>query len=406
MARSLQRITILASAVLGCGVLCCSLKLLPLGHSVASAAETGAEPNVQTAVTKGLDYLKTQQKPDGGWQNPSDPPGMTALVLKAFTQDPQQASNKAEIEKGFTRLLADQKPDGSIGDTLANYNTAIAITALAAAKESAHQQQLEKAVAFLRTLQWGGTVEGVRDDMRVDATNVNYGGFGYGGGAAKRADLSNTQTALDALHDAGLKPDDPAFQMAIKFLSRSQNRSESNDQKWASDDGGFVYTPGAGASSAAGEYTGPNGQRMLRSYGSMTYAGLKSMIYAGLSHEDPRVKAAWGWVQKNWTLDQNPGMAIDKPTSGDSGLYYYYHTMARALHAYGEPIIVDAKGQRHDWREELISKITSLQKSDGSWAGTQRWMESRPVLSTGFAILALQECQADLKEHPAKAAAE
>lgn len=401
MAGSIQRVSLLAAAILGCGILGGSIHMLPAARA-QTATEQKGEAKAESVVTKGLDYLKSQQKPDGGWQNQSDPPGMTALVLKAFTQDPQQANNKAVIEKGFTRLLADQNPDGSIGDMLANYNTAIAITALAAAKEPDHKQQMDKAVSFLRELQWGGTVEGVKEDMRVDDKNPNYGGFGYGGGQSKRADLSNTQTALDALHDAGLKSDDPAFKAAIKFLSRSQNRSESNDQKWAGDDGGFVYTPGAGGSSPAGEFKGPDGQRMLRSYGSMTYAGLKSMIYAGLSHEDPRVKAAWAWIQRNWNLDQNPGMAIDKPSSGDSGLYYYYHTMARALHAYGEPIIVDSKGVPHDWREELIAKIASLQKPDGSWEGTQRWMESRPVLSTGFAILALQEAQADLKEHPAK----
>ena len=43
----------------------------------------------------------------------------------------------------------------------------------------------------------------------------------------------------------------------------------------------------------AGEYTGADGKRMLRSYGSMTYAGLKSMIFAGVGPDDPRVKAAY-----------------------------------------------------------------------------------------------------------------
>lgn len=402
MPDSNKGLSLLAAAALGCCLLYSSPHIPRVAGVDSPAAAQPEEAKAESVITKGLDYLKTQQKPDGGWQSPSDPPGMTALVLKAFTQDPQQANNRAVIDKGFGRLLADQKPDGSIGDTMANYNTAIAITALAAASEPSHKQQMDKAVAFLRELQWGGTIEGIKPDMRVDDKNPNYGGFGYGGGQSKRADLSNTQTALDALHDAGLKPDDPAFQAAMKFLSRSQNRSETNDQKWSGDDGGFVYTPGAGGSSMAGEYTGPDGQRMLRSYGSMTYAGLKSMIYAGLSHDDPRVKAAWAWIQKHWTLDDNPGMAIDKPASGDNGLFYYYHTMARALHAYGEPVIVDASGVRHDWRQELIAKIASLQKPDGSWEGSQRWMENRPVLSSGFALLALQEAQTDLREHPAK----
>ena len=72
----------------------------------------------------------------------------------------------------------------------------------------------------------------------------------------------------------------------------------------------------------------------------MTYAGLKSMIYAGLSHEDPHVKAAWKWITHNWTLDENPGVKFGdakNPKGGEDGLYYYYHTLARALHAYGQP---------------------------------------------------------------------
>ena len=61
----------------------------------------------------------------------------------------------------------------------------------------------------------------------------------------------------------------------------------------------------------------------------MTYAGLKSMIYAGVKKDDPRVKAAYEWVQKHYTLDENPGM-------GGNGLYYYYHTFAKALDAIGD----------------------------------------------------------------------
>ena len=66
----------------------------------------------------------------------------------------------------------------------------------------------------------------------------------------------------------------------------------------------------------------------LRSYGSMTYAGLKSMIYAGVGPDDPRVKAAFKWAQKHYDLKTNPGM-------GTAGLYYYYHTFAKALDAMG-----------------------------------------------------------------------
>jgi squalene-hopene/tetraprenyl-beta-curcumene cyclase len=132
----------------------------------------------------------------------------------------------------------------------------------------------------------------------------------------------------------------------------------------------------------------------------MTYAGLKSFIYAGLSKEDARVKAAWDWITKNWTLDENPGMRAGNPANAQYGLYYYYYTLARALEIYDQPIITDPQGKKHDWRVELIDKLASLQKPNGSWVGEERWMEDEPKLTTSYCILALREVIKDLNEHP------
>ena len=233
----------------------------------------------------------------------------------------------------------------------------------------------------------------------VEKTDPRFGGFGYG--RHQRPDLSNTQFALEALHHAGVNPKDPAFEAALTFLSRTQNHSETNDQPWAGDDGGFAYTAANGGESMAEEFVGPDGRRMLRSDGSMTYAGLKSMIYAGLTKDDPRVKAAFDWIRSNWTLDENPGMRELSPDVARQGLYYYYYVFAAALDAYDQPVITDARGGRHDWRVDLIDKLASLQKTDGSWVGEKRWMEDNPVLTTAYVVLALQAAQKDLAEHPA-----
>src|SRR5256885_2053601 len=118
---------------------------------------------------------------------------------------------------------------------------------------------------------------------------------------AGRPDLSNAQIAIEALENAGMKKDDPAFQNALKFITRNQNNSETNDQKFAGNDGGFVYSPANDGESPAGVLIGADGKRVVRSYGSMTYAGLKSMIYAGPSKDDPRAKTAWDWISKTYT---------------------------------------------------------------------------------------------------------
>ncbi|MEA2735535.1 MAG: hypothetical protein QOE14_1986, partial [Humisphaera sp.] len=286
---------------------------------------------------------------------------------------------------------------GIYQDLLANYNTAIAVSALAAAKEPAFKPRMDRAVAFLKVLQWTPDAKGPKGETVADKSNPWYGGWGYG--RHGRPDLSNAQIAVEALHDAGLDPQDKAYQAALVFLSRTQNNSETNDQPWTGDDGGFVYTPANNGESMAGEST-TDGRRQLRSYGSMTYAGLKSMIYAGLSKDDPRVKAAVDWIAKHWTLEENPAMREAGDEFAQQGLYYYYYTFAHALDAYDEPIITDAAGKPHDWRIELIDKLATLQKPDGSFVGDKRWMEDNAVLTTAYVVLALQEAKRDLKEHP------
>jgi squalene-hopene/tetraprenyl-beta-curcumene cyclase len=130
----------------------------------------------------------------------------------------------------------------------------------------------------------------------------------------------------------------------------------------------------------------------------MTYAGLKSMILAGLSKDDPRVKAATAWIRENWTLDENPGMIFSAPDAAQSGLYYYYHTLARALAANGEPTLTIKGGKTVDWRIALIEKVATLQQADGSWAGQKRWMESNPMLDTSYVVQALVEARNDLQK--------
>ncbi|MGC4031863.1 MAG: hypothetical protein QM754_09055 [Tepidisphaeraceae bacterium] len=194
------------------------------------------------------------------------------------------------------------------------------------------------------------------------------------------------------------------MKLAIAFVTRCQNNSETNDQKWAGNDGGFVYGPSDDRTgeSFAGATTDASGTRRLRSMGTMSYAGLKSLVYAGLTKDDARVRQAFAWIGNNFSLEENVGMAAAKPELAKQGLYYGWLVMAKSLHAFGQPALTSSEGKAVDWRLALIEQATKEQKPDGSWVGINKVMEDNPVLVTSYVVLALQEAKADLEAHPAK----
>jgi len=380
----------------------------PIHRIADSAKESGLGSDLDTrarvAVRRGLAWLNASQDPSGGWMvakaaagtdqpKPSQAAAtaVTGLAIKAFAQV-GDASDDATIARALAFIRAQTVASGSFvpdpAGSLGNYVAASIAMGLAALDRPNELPMLEQSVEWLRQNQWDHT-EG------LTSTKDWYGGAGYGNWG--RPDLSNTQLLLDALHDAGVSQDDPVVQRALAFVTRTQNLKATNPSAWAqsgSDDGGFVYTPANGGESFASEDAGegrygeklPAGSpRTLRSYGSMTYAGLKSLLYAGLAPDDPRVKAARGWIALHWGFDANPGL-------GTQGLFYYRHAMARALAVNGEPTITDAQGKTHDWRVELIESLLAAQRPDGSWINaTTRWQEDKPELVTCYALLALEE---------------
>jgi squalene-hopene/tetraprenyl-beta-curcumene cyclase len=334
--------------------------------------------NYEQMVTQAIAYLATKGQTADGSYSAQAGPAVTALVTTAILrhgrspEDPVVAKSLAYLEK-FIRA------DGGIyaeGSGHKNYETCIAIVCLKEANRNGrYDKALKAADAYVKGHQWGS-------DGQTSPGDVKYGGAGYGR-TGDRPDLSNTSFLVDALQAAGNDADSEALQRALVFVSRCQNLyGPHNTTPYASkiNDGGFYYTPAAGGTSQAGtdELTGG-----LRSYASMTYAGLKSMIYAGLTADDDRVKAAIGWLKKNYDLETNPGM-------GTAGLYYYYQTFAKALAALGQDQFVDEKGVSHDWRKDLIETLAKKQRPDGSWVNeNNRWLEGDANLVTGYALLAL-----------------
>ena len=362
---------------------------------------TGAAGNVslrleiEHAIDRGLKYLATQQDPASGAWSETDYPALTALPVAAFLGDPGR-DPEAELPAPLTRALdfigSKAKRGGGIyGKGLATYNTALSMMALV---QSGREQDLELVRSgrrFLINQQQDFDVQGVVDS-EFD------GGIGYGGSYA-HSDLSNTHLALEALHysrqvltEAGALKEDAGFELdwdaAIEFVSLTQNSDATASKlKFAAvtdeNRGGFVYFPG---DSKAGEDELAGGEKVaLRSYGSMSYAGLLSFIYADLDADDERVDAVMKWLGRNYTVEENPGLEAQ-------GLYYYYHTMAKALSAAGVNQLALGDGSSVDWRKQLAVKLFDLQQEDGSWLneGSSRWWENDRVLVTAYAVLALE----------------
>jgi len=333
------------------------------------------------SIKRGIEYLRTTRQDDGSW---SHYPAVTALVVTALLRSPDELIEPGDpdVDKGIEFILSHVKQDGGIyvEDAMRAYNTSICLMALVEAHNPAYDDVIADAREYLITLQ-------ADERIGYETADSLYGGIGYG--EDERPDVSNLQTAIEALamsesyeriaeadmrDSEGQNPatgNKPYYEKAIIFLTRSQNLRSTNPYSWAGNDGGFMYYPG---NSKAGG---------VRSYGSMTYAGLKSFIYAKMGKDDERVGAAYNWITKNYTVKENPGMGAD-------GLFYYYHTMSKALNVYGSDFIITADGTKYNWREDLIRRLVSIQSEDGSWTNENaRWWESNRDLVTAYTILSL-----------------
>lgn len=367
---------------------------------------------------KAIAFLRTQQDDKtGGWSVPKEGPAypaITGLVITGMLLDPALTTDDPSIKRGIDFILSFKQPDGGIYDRLLpSYNTAICLSALALAAKDGEKPRADARDAilpaqnFLRSLQWS---EDAPEDetaperpKRVGKEHPFYGGVGYG--RSGRPDNSNLGMVIQGMHDSGLKTDDVFFQRALVFLRRTQMQGDINEMAYAanSKQGGFIYSTsvnkdqiGVGQvmipapNDTIDEATADGGRvSRLRAYGSMTYMGFKSLLYANLDRADPRVTAAHGWIRRNYTLAENPGIGAD-------GLYYFYLTFARAMDAWGEPTITpilddQSEGAPRQWAADLVGTLEPLQEADGSFRPrAERWMENNKVLITAYTLIALQ----------------
>jgi squalene-hopene/tetraprenyl-beta-curcumene cyclase len=361
----------------------------PTADVPAMAKDRSLQLEIERAIEKGLAFLKTKQDPAGFWSSP-DYPALSGLVLLSFVSEPSgeiKAKPPEFVQKGFDYLTSCVKPDGGIyGKVLQNYNTCVVVMTLNAADPEKYDATIRHARAFII----GQQNFYPKQDGKM---NPYEGGIGYGDDGP-HSDVSNTTFALEALRATKAsvygkdvtEAKDLNWDAAVAFLQRCQNLPKYNAQPWVTGDpknlGGFIYTPLADDNHAFDDL---DGKKVPRAYGSMGYSGLLSYIYADLKRDDPRVTAVYKWLGENYTLHENA-------TLGPEGLFYYYHTLSKALSTYGSDTLPLANGKSANWRQDLALKLIDLQASEGSWVNDKsgRWWEKDPVLVTSYAVRALE----------------
>jgi len=394
-----------ASRCLPVGVVLAGL-MSALTAAPARALDAEHEALAERAVARALDYLRDSQNDDGSW-TPAPGPGVTGLVLSGMLRSPGLDRTDPTVAKAANYILQRQKPDGGIYDQYAkNYNTGICLMALGRMqRDDRIADSVRRAQRFLKDLQWQTGMTDPKGNP-VNESHPYFGGAGYNDSKWGRPDLSNTSIMLAGLYDSGVSSTDPVFQRAVVYIERLQGIEENamfGDR--IVQNGGLIYSPAitedylgmpeskanpemvAAARKAAetGEPFEYDRSEKLRPYGSMSYAGYMSFLYAQLAPNDPRVQALKDYLLDHYTVKKNPAM-------GQKSYYYYMMMFGRAWKANGEQTLTLSNGAQRDWANDLIDELVARQREDGSWVNEAApdWMENDPNLATAYALTALQ----------------
>lgn len=369
---------------------------------------------LRLAYMAAADGLLAQQDASGAWSvrypDRSAPSvAYTGLIVRSLAEAPEplRPLYKAAVEKGARYILSRANLDGSFGEGergafLKTYTTAIALMALSSVE---------------RTDRTAAAIRGAQEYLKRHQLRegLHAGGLGYGDEELKRnpdtgeweiqrntaANLSVTAKAAEALKVSGLSDSDEFWPLAAEFARKCQNSTEVNTSplvasafkersKAIGDEGGHIYTPDPDERLHRAGTRTVGGRTTFVSYGSMTYEGIKTYLYAGLDKASPEVKAAISWIRRNYSVEGHPGFAFDRRERHHlRGLFYYYVVLARALDAYGENPFVTADGVKHDWPRELAEQFLKTARESRMWQNDNpAWWEGDPVLVTSYVLTA------------------
>jgi squalene-hopene/tetraprenyl-beta-curcumene cyclase len=385
-------------------VVAAALILAAGGGSSAAAPQEDVVKKLTETFASAADWVVSQQQETGAWlQGPAGKavpsPAYTGLMIAALGNAPASLKSryKAATDKGVAYLISRTNADGSVGEGptgafIKTYATGIALMGYASVERTDKvANAIRGAQAYLKQNQ---LKEG------KDAGGVGYGDDKPDGSKTTIANLSTTGFSAEGMHVSGLPQDDEFWKLVVKYVRKCQNNSETNnDPEFVAElkakglvvgnDGSLYYSTVADPKAQKAGTKKVADKESIAGYGSMTYDGIKTYIYAGLKKDSPEVKSAIDWVRKNYSVELHPGFPFDAAQRQHlRGLYHYYLVMSRALEAYGENPFETFDGKKHDWAREIAEQLVESVKEDKMWKNDNpAWFEGDPLLVTSYVLV-------------------
>lgn len=336
----------------------CAIFMGSWTSTVRAADLSGAA--IKESIERGRKFLLSQQSADGSWDVERDGfrLGITSMVVMALLNSGMSPLD-APVKRGLDYLRTYKDQGLSHHET---YQVSLQIMAIAAAK----QPEVDAArIALLSQRVESGQIK------RGEAS----GGWTYGLNGGIGGDPSNSQFAVLALREAvegGAVVSPETWKRARSYWERAQN-----------GDGGWSYN---------------NTGNQSASYGSMTVAGVSSLVICeqmlrtddgvapdgtppccrGTEPNEPLARAL-SWLGRNFRVGHNPGGA-------NGWLLYYVYGVERAGRLSGLRFFGD-----HDWYREQAAYLIAMQNgAGGHWVGMGS-IEDQPVAGTSMALLFLSK---------------
>ena len=295
-------------------------------------------PETKATIERGLDYLASQQAPDGSFSGARGKnTGIVSFAVLSFMSTgvvPDRGARGKIVSRGIDYVMSQAHRNGLVSNP----------------RDTPHGPMYEHAMSTLMLAEaWGmyhppggGVLDKLQRavDLIVSSQN-DQGGWRYQPRPAD-ADVSVTVmqvVALRAAKNVGIRVPKITFDLAINYV-----------KSCASPNGGFLYQPGTGEDGYA-----------------RSAAGVCSLVTSG-DYESPETINGLQYLLDRKSPDQR----------GDEHLHYALYYTAQAMYQARDPQMWAT------WFPPARDELLALQAEDGHWDG-----EAGPVYGTAMAILAL-----------------